>query len=256
MNNLLSAQKVLVLGAGGFLGSKITKKALEQGAQVIAVDLKIEDLQVRLHRQGIDLDDSNVSLFELDVTSEQAVKSFFHTQSGITAAVNCTYPRNKSYGTHFLDVTLESFNENLALHLGSAFLVTQQCAAYFTRNQQAFSLVNISSIYGVVAPKFEIYQNTSMTTPVEYAAIKSAILHLNKYVARYINDSRFRVNSVSPGGILDNQPEPFLEAYKSNTNGTGMLDVDDVVGPVLYLISPQSLFVTGQNLIIDDGFCL
>ncbi|MCP5821700.1 hypothetical protein NL352_30400, partial [Klebsiella pneumoniae] len=53
--------------------------------------------------------------------------------------------------------------------------------------------------------------------PVEYAAIKSATLHLNKYIVAYVNDSRFRINCVSPGGIFDHQPEPFLEAYKSHT---------------------------------------
>ncbi len=99
-------------------------------------------------------------------------------------------------------MSLDSFNENIALHLGSAFIFTQQCAKYFKNKNTPFTLVNISSIYGVIAPKFEIYNGTPMTMPVEYAAIKSAILHLNKYVVTYVNDSRFRINSVSPGGIF------------------------------------------------------
>ncbi|ENO1894603.1 SDR family oxidoreductase, partial [Vibrio vulnificus] len=118
------------------------------------------------------------------------------------------------------------------------------------------SLVNISSIYGVVAPKFEIYNNTPMTMPVEYAAIKSAIQHLNKYVVSYVNDSRFRINCVSPGGIFDHQPEAFLQAYKEKTHGAGMLDVEEVVGSVLFLLSEQSRYVTGQNIVVDDGFSL
>ncbi|AQS38852.1 dehydrogenase of unknown specificity, short-chain alcohol dehydrogenase like [Shewanella psychrophila] len=256
MKNLLNEQKILIAGAGGLLGAKIVKHALAQGAQVIAADINVDLMCEKLECQQVELNDANLSLVELDVTNEAEVKMFFAEKNGITGAVNSTYPRNKTYGAHFFDVSLQSFNENLALHLGSAFLFTQQCASYFKEHQAPFSLVNISSIYGVVAPKFEIYKNTPMTMPVEYAAIKSALLHLNKYAAAYVNDSKFRVNSVSPGGIFDHQPEAFLSAYRENTHGEGMLKVDELIGSILFLLSENSKFVTGQNIVVDDGFSL
>ena len=256
MNNLLVGENVLVIGAGGLLGTKVTKYALEQGAKVIAVDLALDNLQARLSKEGIDISNSNLSCSSLDITVEDDVIKFFESGIEITGAVNCTYPRNKAYGAHFFDVKISDFNENLSLHLGSAFLFIQQCAKYFKLNQKPFSLVNISSIYGVIAPKFEIYDNTPMSMPVEYAAIKSAILHLSKYAIKYVNNSQFRINSVSPGGIFDNQPESFLNAYKALTNGEGMLDVNDVIGTIIFLLSPASKFVTGQNIIVDDGFSL
>ena len=151
---------------------------------------------------------------------------------------------------------VQTFSENLELQLGSLFLVLQQSARYFLDKQLPFSLVNIASIYGVVSPRFEIYKNTKMTTPIEYAISKSATIHLNKYVSRFINDSRFRVNSISPGGIFDFQDENFLSAYKEQTLGCGMLNEADVTGAVLFLLSDRSTFITGQNLIIDDGFTL
>lgn len=253
---MLIGNKILVAGAGGLIGAGVVLAALNQGAEVVAVDINSDAMSNSLVAQGIILTNKYLSLECLDVTCEQEVKKFFASQEGLTGAVNCTYPRNKKYGAHFFDVSLESFNENLALHLGSTFLFTQQCAAYFKVKQKPFSLVNMSSIYGVVAPKFEIYNNTSMTMPVEYAAIKSAILHLDKYVVAYVNDSRFRINSVSPGGIFDHQPEAFLQAYKNKTHGAGMLDVDDVIGSILFLLSEQSKYVTGQNILVDDGFSL
>jgi NAD(P)-dependent dehydrogenase (short-subunit alcohol dehydrogenase family) len=256
MDSLLVGQTILVIGAGGLLGTKVTKHALEQGAKVIAVDLSVAHLQDRFTKEGIDIDNANLVCSSLDITIEEDVIKFFDSGIEITGAVNCTYPRNKAYGAHFFDVKLADFNENLSLHLGSAFLFTQQCAKYFKLNENPFSLVNISSIYGVIAPKFEIYENTPMTMPVEYAAIKSAILHLSKYTIKYVNNSLFRINSVSPGGIFDNQPEPFLNEYKALTNGEGMLDVNDIIGTILFLLSPMSKFVTGQNIIVDDGFSL
>ncbi|ELV8627087.1 SDR family oxidoreductase [Vibrio cidicii] len=257
MEKLLKNKTILVAGAGGLLGTRLVPALLKQGAHVIAADIHVEAMRERLASLGVDLQDEKLSCCDLDVTKEESVKAFFNQQAQhVDGAVNATYPRNKTYGKHFFDVSLESFNGNLSLHLGSAFLFTQQSAAYFKRQQQPFSLVNISSIYGVVAPKFEIYNNTPMTMPVEYAAIKSAIQHLNKYVVSYVNDSRFRINCVSPGGIFDSQPEAFLQAYKEKTHGAGMLDVEEVVGSVLFLLSEQSRYVTGQNIIVDDGFSL
>lgn len=256
MQKLLENKTILVAGAGGLLGSHLVPELLAQDAKVIAVDVNLETMKQRLSITGVDIESSQLSLQVLNVTNEDDVKAFFESDLKIDGAVNTTYPRNKTYGAHFFDVTLQSFNENLSMHLGSMFLFTQQCAKYFKTHETAFSLVNISSIYGVVAPKFDIYDNTKMTMPVEYSAIKSALLHVNKYVVAYVNDSKFRINAISPGGIFDHQPEPFLEAYKSYTHGAGMLDVTEIIGSVLFLLSEQSRYVTGQNIIVDDGFSL
>lgn len=253
---ILNDKKILVVGAAGLLGTTLVKELVVQGARVVAADINIERLQSRLTEHGLDLKNGSVEIRQLDLSDKDAVVSMFDTLKGISGAVNCSYPRNKNYGKHFFDVKIEDFNENISLNLGSSFLFMQQCAAYFKCVQNDFALVNISSIYGVVAPKFEVYDNTKMTMPVEYAAIKSALLHLSKYVVAYVADSRFRVNSVSPGGIFDHQPNDFLEAYKRQTLGKGMLDVDDVIGSIVYLLSDYARYVNGQNIVVDDGFVL
>ncbi|HAT3903055.1 TPA: SDR family oxidoreductase [Citrobacter koseri] len=251
MANILKGKKILIAGAGGLLGAQLVKKVIDEGGYVIAGDFDLVSTQNRLNELNIT---AGYELHQLDVTSLESVQEILVIAPDLDGAVNTTYPRNKTYGAHFYDVTLESFNENLSLHLGSSFLFLQQCAAYFEKNQHSFSLVNISSIYGVVAPKFGIYENTKMTMPVEYAAIKSALLHLNKYIVAYVRDSRFRINAVSPGGIFDNQPSSFLEAYKEHTMGAGMLNVESVLGSIIFLLSDGSQYVTCQNIVVDDGF--
>lgn len=251
---MMTDKKILVMGAGGLLGANLVDESLKHGASIIAVDSDKERMTERLNKLGVDVHSPIIETVTLDVTNENAVKKFFSALSHIDGVVNATYPRNKNYGAHFFDVVLESFNENISLHLGSSFLLMQQCALYFKKNQKALSVVNISSVYGVIAPKFNIYDDTNMTMPVEYAAIKSALLHLNKYVVNYVNDSRFRVNAVSPGGIYDNQPESFCREYKKYTNGAGMLNVTEIMGAILFLLSDKSTYITGQNIIIDDGF--
>lgn len=253
---MLEGKKIVVAGAAGLLGAQLVHKLIQQGAEVIAIDRDLTSLNDKLSKSGVDINSSVLQKFILDLSEESAVVKFFDSAEGITGAVNCSYPRNKNYGKHFFEVAQADFNENISLNLGSSFLFMQQCARYFEQHQTEFSLVNISSVYGVIPPKFSIYDNTKMTMPVEYAAIKSGLIHLSRYVAKYVANSKFRVNLVSPGGIFDHQPEDFLKAYKKETLGKGMLDVSDVLGSIVFLLSSMSGFVNGQNIIVDDGFSM
>lgn len=252
---MLSGKKILIAGAAGLLGGRLVSRLLEEGASVVAADVNFQLLGERLSSAGLAWHD-RLAMTELNLNDPLAVAAFFDAEQGLDGAVNCAYPRNKQYGRHFYDVELSDFNENISLHLGASFLFIQKCAAYFERNKTPFSLVNISSVYGVIAPKFEVYDKTPMSMPVEYAAIKSALIHLSKYVAAYVNHSDFRSNCVSPGGLFDHQNERFVERYKDNCFGKGMLDVDDVLGSIVFLLSDQSRYMNGQNLIVDDGFSL
>ena len=251
---MLAGKQILVAGAAGLLGSTLCQILVQRGASVIAADLDLDKLQRRLHE--LDVSMTAVQLHQTNFNQPDDVAQLFAHYPMLSGAVNCTYPRRPGYGRHFFDVSLDSFNDNVQVHLGAAFLFAQQAAKHFTCHQQPFSLVNLASVYGVVAPKFAIYQDTPMTMPVEYAAIKAAILQLTRYVSSYINDSRFRVNAISPGGLLDGQPAAFLQKYQAQTCGKGMLDPIDICGAVVFLLSDDSRFMQGQNLIVDDGFCL
>ena len=92
--------------------------------------------------------------------------------------------------------------------------------------------------------------------PVEYAAIKASLIHLTKYMAKYYKGMNIRVNTLSPGGIFDNQPTAFLEAYRKQCLNKGMLDKSNNCGTLVYFLSDMSQYVNGQNIVIDDRFCL
>jgi NAD(P)-dependent dehydrogenase (short-subunit alcohol dehydrogenase family) len=139
--------------------------------------------------------------------------------------------------------------------LGGLFLTSQQFAKHF-QQQGHGNIINIASVYGVIAPKFEIYANTTMTMPVEYAAIKSGVIHLTVYMAKLFKSQQIRVNCISPGGILDKQPSSFLNAYKANSLNKGMLDASDLTGTLVFLLSENSQYINGQNIVVDDGFIL
>lgn len=248
--------KIIVLtGSSGRIGSLFIEEIEKAGARVIATDIDIKELQAKykskstkkIHPYFMDITDKN----SIDTLIKEVTKEF----GSIDAVINNAYPRNKTYGSKLENVTYESFCENTNMHLGGYFLVSQIFSEYFKINKRG-NVINMASIYGVIPPKFEMYNDTEMTTPVEYAAIKSAIIHLTKYYAKYYKNYGIRFNSISPGGILDNQPESFLVAYKKNSLSKGMLNVSDLFGALLFLLSDSSNSINGQNLVVDDGFSL
>ena len=122
---------------------------------------------------------------------------------------------------------LKMSNTRIFARMQSSFrviLVSQQFALYF-KGKSNGHIINISSIYGLVPPRFEVYEDSEMTTPVEYAAIKSALIHLNKYMLKYFYGCGIRFNCISPGGIKNDQPNEFLSKYNSFGNSKGMLDL-------------------------------
>lgn len=242
---MLSGKTILVLGAKGLIGQAVVQHIMKKNGHVIAADVTSDEPA-----------SNNVTTHVCDITSEIDVEQLFNQYPDIDGIVNCAYPRNSQYGTDALEVSSSSFNENVALQLGSCFSLLKHAARHFKSQQKPLSVVLLSSIYGIKAPDFSIYEGTSMTMPVEYAAVKSGLIHLAKYFAKYVNDSNFRVNCVSPGGIENGQPESFLDAYKSKTLGHGMLSAKDICGSIAFLLSDEAGYINGTNLTVDDGFTL
>jgi len=256
---MLKDKVVVITGGAGLIGKEFVKAVVENQGIAIIADIN-EELGLKVKESlSKELNSTNIDFVELDITSKDSLNNcidFLNDKyQRIDALVNNAYPRNKNYGRHFFDVEYEDFIQNLGLNLGGYFTASQQFSQYF-KKQGYGNIVNISSIYGVVAPKFEVYDNTPMTMPVEYAAIKSGLIHLTKYMAKYFKGMNIKVNALSPGGIFDSQPEAFLEKYKEKCLNKGMLDKSDLKGTLVYLLSDMSKYVNGQNIVVDDGFSL
>ncbi len=197
-------------------------------------------------------------LFCLDMNRDEDFFQLFRTLESrkikIDHVINCAYPRNERYGAPLEDVSLDSFNENVALHLGGYFNVMKHMCGYF-KKQGGGGIINFSSIYGQKAPDFSIYPD-GMTMPVEYAAIKSGVDQLSKYFLTYFKGNNIRINVISPGGVFDMQPPSFVNKYNALCINDGMLDDGALITTVEYLLSEGSRFVNGQNIGVDDGFKL
>jgi NAD(P)-dependent dehydrogenase (short-subunit alcohol dehydrogenase family) len=254
----LEGKVVVVTGGAGRLGRRFSEVIAREGGIAVAADVTaaVPSLSKSLTCPG---SSGAVVSAQLDVTDQSAIDALIvsvqSTYGRIDAVVNSAYPRNSAYGRLLPDVTYQDFCKNVSLHLGGYFLVAQRfCLAFQVAGSG--SVVNMSSIYGSLAPRFEIYEGTTMTVPVEYAAIKAGVEHLTRYFAKYYKGFGIRVNSLSPGGILGGQPDSFLSAYCAHCGSKGMLDPGDLDGVMVFLLSDESRYITGQNILIDDGFSL
>jgi len=235
---------IIVTGGNGLLGSEIVSKILSEGGTCINIDLSHETKE-------------NLSSIKCDITNpdsiSNAIKLVIKKYHRIDGLVNNAYPRTKDWGLKFEDIPFSSWQSNLDWQLNSYFFFAQQVSKYMI-NQKAGSIVNMASIYGVVGPDFSIYNGTEMTTPAAYSAIKGGIINFSRYLASYLGPSCVRVNAISPGGIFDNQNSTFVSNYCQKVPMRRMGFPSDISPAVSFLLSDDSSYITGQNLIIDGGW--
>lgn len=258
-------EKVIVIAGGcGLLGKSFVKTVLDSGGTAVIADINPELGKAYAEDLKKDYPASQIYFSELNITSKESIQNMIGSVTSaykkIDGIVNTAYPRNKNWGKKFEDVTYEDFCENTNLHMGGYFLISQQLGFFF-KKQGFGNIINVASIQGVMAPKFDTYEGIlfkgrEMSSPIEYAAIKAAIIHMTKYMAKYFKGCNIRCNCISPGGILGGQPEEFLIRYQKYCTSKGMLSPEDLCGALLFLLSDQSQFVNGQNIIVDDGWSL
>jgi NAD(P)-dependent dehydrogenase (short-subunit alcohol dehydrogenase family) len=251
---------VVITGGAGLIGKGFVRAVVANGGTAIIADIdqnvgdKVKD------ELSSELATDKIEFIKVDITCIDSITGMIDAilaeHQGIDALVNNAYPRNSNYGRKFEDVTYEDFCENLNLHLGGYFLVSQQVARVMVRQRKGV-VVNIASIYGFMAPRFELYQNASFTSPVEYSAIKGGLLSLTKYLASYLGKHDIRVNAISPGGVHNNQSESFVELYSRRViTGNRMAEPDDLNGVLVFLLSDASKYMTGQNIVVDGGWSI
>ena len=246
MKNRLKDKIIIITGGNGLLGKAILERIKAEGGVCINFDINHET-------------NENLSNVACDITNQEsidnALKHVIERYHRIDGLVNNAYPRTKDWGNKFEDVVFDSWRKNIDWQLNSYFYISQQVAIQMVR-QHSGSIVNIASIYGVVAPDFTVYEGTNMTMPAGYAAIKGGLLSLTRYIASYLGGDQVRVNCISPGGIFDNQNVVFVDNYKKKVPMQRMGVPEDIAPSVAFFLSDDSKYITGQNLIVDGGWTI
>ncbi len=248
----LEGMTCLIIGGAGRLGSAFSRACAHEGADVIVADSDAKKGKSLAKQLG-------ASFEKVDVTDPASVDRLARSvekRKGTLGIVQAAYPRTAHFGRSFEKARIQDMLEDLGMHVGSC-LSTMKAFVPQLRQRGGGSVVFLSSIYGVVAPRFEIYRGTSMTTPAEYAAAKAGVIALARYFAALHGRDDIRVNAVTPGGIADAQPRAFVRSYaKHLALGKRLLQPEEVAGAVTFLLSDAAAQITGQNIIVDGGWTL
>ena len=236
---------IIVTGSSGLLGKNIVESLRTQGGIVFEADIYFNELtSFCLH---------------MDITDEEAVKQAMQKvldlYGKIDGWVNNAYPRTKDWGNKLENIPIESWRQNVDMHMNGYFICSR-IALEQMKIQKFGSLINMSSIYGIVAPDFTVYNGTDMTSPAAYAAIKGGLVNLTRYFAAYYGPFQVRANCISPGGIFDHQHELFVNNYCNKVPMKRMGIPKDITPSIHYLLSDESSYLTGQNIIIDGGWSI
>ena len=157
----------------------------------------------------------------------------------------------------FENFPLDAWNQSLNVDLTGSFLCAQAVAPFFHAQNHGV-IVNVSSIYGVVAPDQKLYERDTSSTrrfkPVTYSVTKGAILGFTRYLATYWGDKNIRVNALTPGGIFNDHDDEFTQRYNARVPLGRMANRDEMLGALLFLLSDASSYMTGANLVVDGGW--
>jgi NAD(P)-dependent dehydrogenase (short-subunit alcohol dehydrogenase family) len=244
MNSRLNDKIIIITGGNGLLGRAIIERLKSEGAFCINLEINTET-------------NEDLSSVYCDITDNDSIDAalalVYSKYPKVDGLVNNAYPRTKDWSTKFEEINPSSWKQNIDWQLNSYFYITQKVAIHMAE-QKSGSIINMTSIYGVVGPDFSVYDGASMTMPAAYSAIKGALVNFSRYVASYFGPKQIRINAVSPGGIFDNQNEVFVKNYCSKVPLRRLGSPEDIAPTVAFLLSDDSKYITGQNIIVDGGW--
>ncbi len=250
---MLKNKVYIITGANGRIGFELSKYLIKIGAKIVMTDIKINNIK--------SLNNNNNHLIKkIDIINEKNIHHLIKMTNKkfnkIDGIVHCAYPVTKDWGQILEKLSPKSLKENLFNQLGVSILISKQIIKYFIKNKISGKIIYISSIQGVRPPKFEHYKGLKMSSPIEYSVIKTGIISLTSYLAKLYKKNKISINCVSPGGIRDNQPKKFIKRYLQTCGVKGLLNSKDIIGTIIFLLSNNSEYINGQNIIIDDGWSL
>lgn len=251
----LKKKTAYVTGSAGLIGSEISRALATAGAETIMLDINEsggKSLEKELRSKGC-----KASYEHFDITDlpniDSGCRDLLNKYHRMDVWVNCAYPRTNDWEKIVENLSLESWQKNVDMHLNATAWLNR-AVAMIMKSQGNGSIINMGSTYGVVGNDFTIYEGTDMTGPMAYSAIKGGIVNLTRYMASYFGPYNVRVNNVCPGGIFDHQNPVFVKNYSNKTPLKRMGKPDEIASVVLFLASDAASYITGATIMVDGGW--
>ena len=257
----LKGKIALVTGATGRLGPTITESLAAAGANLIIIGRNNQSMK-QLSSEIANKHGVKVDTYNCDLSCADSVVKTSHTINAnyqfLDIFVNNAFVGN----TNTIDnCTLDNFDQSYRLGLSSPAELIRNWIPLFRKaveiNGDA-SIINVSSMYGLVSPDPRVYGSSGQNSPPDYSAMKAALIHYTSYMAVHLAPQKIRVNAISPGPFPDikikNTNRAFYDELVAKVPLGRIGRPHDLIGPIIFLASNSASFVTGSNIIIDGGW--
>ena len=253
----LQGRVAIVTGGYGLYGQHISRALAEAGATTVIASRN--DEKCRAYAEKLEKDGCKAVGMALDLSCEdsinQTIDEINKRFGRIDILINNAVLRD---GIADLDdCTQEGWEKAQKVNSTGLMLITKRVVGYM-KEQQSGNIINISSIQGVRGPRFVVYEGTDMSSGINYTYDKWGMIGFTKWIANKYGKYNIRCNVISPGGYLAGGEHPdkasFFESYKKLTPLGRFADDDDIKGPVVFLASDASAYITGENIMLDGGW--
>lgn len=254
----LKDYEVYVVGGSGLIGSQIVKALEEFGASITVFDLDIKNKNNSLKTKYV----------KFNCANEKSIKNFFTNYIKKNRCpdvfINASYPASKDWRKNtFKQINFDSYKKNIEIHLNSYVWIAKTIADQMKKKNIHGSIIQLSSMYGLVAQDDNLYKNTNISENMTYGIIKSSTIHFTKQMASYYGKYGIRVNNLVIGGIKGHikgskkkQDKIFLKKFNLKVPLKRMGEPQEIPSSVIFLASPASSYISGSNIVIDGGYSI
>ncbi len=266
----LKGRTALITGSAGILGAEHAAALLEIGAKVILTDIN-EFALIEAQKRLIQIFDPKrifircmdvTNLENIQVVAESLRKNDFRIDILINnAAIDPKMKTNEIFteNSRLENFSLDQWNAEISVGLTGAFLCSQVFGSAMAKDTKGGVILNISSDLSVISPDHRLYRKDGLqedfqpVKPVTYSVIKSGLIGLTRYIATYWADQNVRCNALSPGGVFNNHTDEFVRRLTSLIPQGRMAQKDEYSSAIQFLCSDASLYMNGQNIVMDGG---
>jgi len=254
---LLKNKKFLITGSTGKIGKCISKVLSNNHVDLILVDCNKKKLIEQ--KKNLSKYKNKINVYQCNFLDSNEKKFFFsivkknhkHIDTIINNAAFVGDDKKKGWSVKFEKQSVDTWRDCFEVNLTSVFEISKEFKKLLLKSKNP-NIINISSIYGVIAPDFDLYKSNKIFNPAAYSTSKSGLIYLTKWLASNMSP-KIRVNSISLGGIKRKQNKIFIKRYSDKTLLKRMGTEEDIIGAIIFLSTNMSNYLTGQNIIIDGG---
>jgi NAD(P)-dependent dehydrogenase (short-subunit alcohol dehydrogenase family) len=254
------SKNILITGGSGLLGTEYVKFFLKTKSNIFVLDKNFNSELKKIKKNS-----KRLYFLKCDVSKEEnLIKSLkiVNKYGGVDVLVNnAAIDANPKSKKKYLK-SVENFDNNvwdevMDINLKGVFLCCKIFGTSMSKKKGG-SIINVSSIYGVLSPDQRIYSNVfknkKFIKPITYSVSKSGIINMTKYLATYWSKKNIRVNNLILGGVYNYQPKKFVNKYCQRTPMNRMAKKDEYNHAIFFLASDMSSYMTGSDLVIDGGW--